>query len=185
MTTKAVKRKPRLNHRFRFQLLHKWLTENFHPCKAADIGGGKGVLAFLLNNSGWGTTVIDPFNQLLPRTFKDLKKNRITLPLDKRSQLKIITKPFEEEMAKDFDLLIGLYSRGSNLKIINASKKYRKSFVLLPCCVVDEPITVIPNINWFDSLVDYAKSKGFNVQTADLNFKGQNQIIYVKSENSV
>lgn len=181
MTQKTVRKKPRLSHRLRFQILHKWLIENFAPCNAADVGGGKGVLAYLLNESGWHVSVIDPIEQNLPRTFKDLEKKRIKMSESERNQLTKITSPFEEEMAKDFDLLIGLHAHGSNLKIINAAKKYNNSFVLLPCCVVDEPLAILPNINWFDSLTDYAKSKGFDVHTETLNFAGQNKLIYSKA----
>ncbi len=177
MSQRTVRKKPRLNHRFRFQLLHKWLTENFEPCKAADIGGGKGLLSYLLNQSGWDVTVIDPFDQPLPRTFKDLDKNRTTFAKNARRVVNRISSPFEEDMAKDFDILIGLHAHGANIKVLNACAKYSKSFVLLPCCVIDEPIQIKPGIDWLVSLVDYAKQKGFQVQLAELNFKGQNIII--------
>ena len=137
------------------------------------------MLAFLLSQSGWDTTVIDPFNQTLPRTFKDLDKKRTTLNEDGRKAVRRIDKPFEEEMAADYDVLVGLHAHGSNLKIINACKKYGKRFVLLPCCVVDEPIEIKPEVNWFDSLVNYAKQQGFEVKTAQLDFKGQNVLIYI------
>lgn len=168
----------RLSHRFRFQLLHKWLVEHYQPCKAADVGGGKGLLAYLLNCSGWEVTVIDPFNQILPRTFKDLHKNRTTLTLDKRKDIRRVDKPFEIEMAKDFDLLIGLHAHGSNLKIIGACQKYNKQFVLLPCCVIGEPVEIKPGINWLESLVEYAQNKGFKVKREKLNFAGQDTIIF-------
>ena len=64
-------RQPRMK-KFRFQLLHRWLTHNFAPCKAADIGGGKGLLAYLLSTNGWNATVIDPMAQGLPTKYKDL-----------------------------------------------------------------------------------------------------------------
>src|SRR5512147_931217 len=43
---------PRMK-KFRFQLLHQWLVHQLEPCKAADIGGGKGLLGYLLQTSGW------------------------------------------------------------------------------------------------------------------------------------
>jgi hypothetical protein len=185
VTQHTAYKKPRLSHRFRFSLLHQWITENFKPSRAADIGGGKGVLAYLLNQSGYESTVIDPFDQVLPRAFKDISKKRTVLKGDDRAQVKRITAPFEIEMAKDFDLLIGLHTHGSNMKIIDAAQKYGISFVLLPCCVIDEPITVMPNVNWFDSLVDYAKSKGHAVGIAELNFAGQNRIMFSKAPSLV
>ena len=168
----------RLSHRFRFQLLHNWLINHYQLCKAADVGGGKGLLAYLLNQSGWNVTIIDPVTQILPRTFKDLHKTRTTLTPDKRKDVKRIDKPFEIEMAKEFDLLVGLHAHGSNLKIIDACKEYNKEFVLLPCCVIGEPVETKPGINWLESLVDYAQNKGFEVGRTKLNFAGQDTIIF-------
>ncbi|MEK7154509.1 MAG: hypothetical protein AAB697_00100 [Patescibacteria group bacterium] len=168
----------RISHRFRFQLLHAWLVDHYQPCKAADVGGGKGLLAYLLNQSGWKTTVIDPVPQMLPRTFKDLYKTRTTLTLEQRKALPRIDKPFDNNMAGGFDLLVGLHAHGSNLKIIDSCSEYGKKFVLLPCCVIDEPINIMPGINWLDSLVKYARDKGFEVGKDKLNFAGQDTIIF-------
>ena len=170
----------RISHRFRFQLLHAWLISHYQPGKAADVGGGKGLLAYLLNRSGWEVSVIDPVPQILPRTFKDLQKIRTTLTADQRRSILRIDKPFENKMAKELDLLIGLHVHGSNLKIIDSCKEYGKRFVLLPCCVIDEPLEIRPGINWLDSLVDYARNKGFKVEKDKLNFAGQDTIIFSK-----
>ena len=77
-------------------------------------------------------------------------------------------------MARGFDLLIGLHAHGSNMKLIEAAAEYRKDFILLPCCVIDEPITPQPNINWLDSLEEYANDLGLGTERFELNFKGQN-----------
>ena len=81
-------------------------------------------------------------------------------------------------MASDYDMLIGLHAHGSNLKIIDSCCKYKKNFVLLPCCVIDEPIEIKPDINWLESLVKYAENKGFTVGRDTLGFKGQDVFIY-------
>ena len=168
----------RLSHRFRFQLLHAWLVNHYPPCKAADVGGGKGLLAYLLNRSGWEVSVIDPVPQILPRTFKDLHKVRTTLTSNQRGVILRRDKPFENEMAKEFDLLIGLHAHGSSLKIIDACREYGKKFVLSPCCVIDEPIEIKPGIDWLESLVDYARNKGFDMGKDKLNFAGQDTVIF-------
>ncbi|MDP1743282.1 MAG: class I SAM-dependent methyltransferase [Candidatus Amesbacteria bacterium] len=168
----------RKSHRYRFQLLHEWLVSHYAPQKAADVGGGKGLLAYLLIQSGWDVTVIDPAPQILPRTFKNLQKVRTTLNIDKRGQINRIDKPFEIDMAMDYQMLMGLHSHGSNLKIIDACAKYKKNFILLPCCVIDEPIEIKADINWLESLVIYAEEKGFKVGREMLGFKGQDTIIY-------
>lgn len=168
----------RKSHRYRFQLLHEWLVTHYPPMKAADVGGGKGLLAYLLNQSSWIVTVIDPVHQTLPRTFKNLKKERTTLSSIQRGQVERVSQPFAEEMAKDYEMLIGLHAHGSNLKIIDACKKYGKRFVLLPCCVIDEPIEIKQGIDWMESVVEYAGSKGFEVGRDKLGFKGQDIVIY-------
>lgn len=168
----------RKSHRLRFQLLHEWMVAHFPPQTAADVGGGKGLLAYLLNQSGWKVTVIDPVAQILPRTFKSLQKERTTLSLDKRSQINRIDKPFDIDMASDYDILIGLHAHSSNLKIIDACHKYKNNFVLLPCCVIDEPIEIKQGINWLESLIEYAQNRGFQVGCETLGFKGQDKVIY-------
>lgn len=162
----------RLPHQFRFQLLAQWLTKEYSPRKTADVGGGKGLLAYFLNQSGWDVTVIDPVNQPLPKKYKDIETDtRIFIP--KEAKVNRITAKYSEDMAKDFDLLIGLHAHGSNMKIINGAKKYGKDFVLFPCCVIDEPIEIKPNINWFESLIEYARNLGLKTKDVKLNFVRQ------------
>ena len=56
--------------------------------------------------------------------------------------------------------------------------KDNKDFLLLPCCVIDEPIVKVADVNWLESLIEYAKNLNFEVKTDTLNFKGQNKLIY-------
>ena len=95
-------------------------------------------------------------------------------------QIPRIDAVFEKEMTKDFDLLIGLHAHGSNMKIIESAKEYNKNFVIFPCCVIDEPIEVKPNIDWFESLREYAEKLGHKTHIVELNFRGQNKGIYTK-----
>jgi len=67
MKTKQVER--RKMKKFRTQLLHRFLLENYKPCNVADIGGGKGLLAYILINSGWRATVIDPLKQAATKIY--------------------------------------------------------------------------------------------------------------------
>jgi len=172
----------RLPHQFRFILLAKWLAETYSPRKAADVGGGKGFLAYLLNQQGWDITVIDPVDQPLPKKYKDLETDK-RLFIPKEAKVKRISLPFEESMTQDFDLLIGLHAHGSNMKIINSAAKYGKDFVLFPCCVIDEPIEIRPNVNWFSSLEDYTKDKGFQIKNVKLNFVRQSSGFYSQKPN--
>lgn len=173
-------KKPRLNKKFRFQLLQEWLTKRYKPTTVLDIAGGKGLLSYLLIKSGWQSMVVDPICEEVNLTkYKDINTDkRILLSKEEVKNIPRITSVFEENIAKDFELLIGLHAHGSNLQIIQAAKKYHKDFLLLPCCVIDEPLVKMPNVNWLESLIDYAKNMGFKVKKDTLNFKGQNILIY-------
>jgi len=173
-------RLPRLK-RFRFQLLHQWLIRNFAPCRAADIGGGKGLLSYLLIQSGWQATVIDPVTQSLPEKYKDIVTNT-RLKIEPSASVPNITAEFEIQHAQGFDLLIGMHAHGCNVKIIEASAQAGCGFVLFPCCVIDEPFVPPPGVHWLESLADYAVRQGHAVKPFRLNFKGQNIGIYTRKE---
>lgn len=165
--------------KFRFQLLAGWLAENHAPCKAADVGGGKGLLAWLLNQKGWDVTIIDPVEATKAPQYRDPDTGKqVQMSAADLASITKIKLPFGEAMAEGFDLLIGMHAHGSNMKIIDAATHYKKDFILLPCCVIDEPIEKKPGINWLDSLEAFAKSKGHNVKRVELNFKGQNIALY-------
>ena len=145
----------------------------------ADIGGGKGLLAYLLYLDGWDVTVIDPERTLPMKKFKDFQLDkRIRLTEEDWQKIKWVEKEFVIEMARDYDLLISLHGHGVNMKIIEAAAKYDKKFVLLPCCVIDEPIVKQPGINWYQSLIKFAVDSGLEVNVDQLDFKGKNKVIY-------
>ena len=172
----------RLNKKFRFQLFAQWIIENYEPCRVADIGGGKGLLSYFLNKAGFQSTVIDPFDQPLPVKYKDIVLNKRIL-MDPSEAVPRITTEYAKDMAKDFDLLISLHAHGCNMMIIEGAAEYDKKFILLPCCVIDEPIDVQKNVNWFESLDIYAKHLGHDTQRETLNFKGQAEMIFVNIES--
>jgi hypothetical protein len=159
--------------KFRFQLLYQWLVQNLEPCKVADIGGGKGLLSYLLIQSGWEAVVIDPFEQPLPGKYKDiLQGSRVKIPADVK--IPYIQAEFQPEMAQPFDLLVGMHAHGCNVKIIDAAADYGCGFVIFPCCVIDEPFYPPLGVHWLESLADYAVKSGQEVFPFRLNFKGQN-----------
>lgn len=165
-------------HQFRFQLIAKWLVESYSPRRALDVGGGKGLLTYLLNRSGWEVKVVDPVNQKLNWKFKDLVSGkRVKI---ENETIPRITQGFTKALAEGTDLLIGLHAHGSNMAIIEAAAEMKKDFVLFPCCVVDEPIEKRANVNWLDSLEEYAKSVGHDVKRIKLNFVGQDIGLYTK-----
>lgn len=167
--------------KFRFQLLHGWMQANLAPCRVADIGGGKGLLAYLLNQSGWDATTIDPIHQELPPKYKDIGADR---------QVKIapgVTVPrlddvFAPYMAEQFDLLVAMHAHGCNVQLIDAAADFGRSFLVLPCCIINEPLRPPQGTHWLQCVADYARGKGFEVEPFRLNFKGQNIGLYASAK---
>lgn len=175
--------------KFRFQLLHRWLVEHFEPCRVADVAGGKGLLAYLLQRSGWEVVVVDPENQALPDKYKDIATGkRVRVPPMER--VPHMDRTFEHGIGRHFDLSVGMHAHGCNAKIIDAAAEFGCGFVLFPCCVIDEPFYPPLGVKWLESVVDYAVRKGHTVYPFRLNFKGQNISLCavgkcrVKSENA-
>jgi len=164
--------------RFRFQLLHQWICENVPPpCRVADIGGGKGLLAYLLNQSGYHATTIDPVRQTLPAKYKDLAASR-QIRIAETETVPRIDRPFGPEMAGDFDLLVALHAHGCNIALMDAAARWGKGFLVLPCCIINEPLRPPPGTHWLQCVAEYARQKSFAVQPFRLNFKGQNIGLY-------
>lgn len=167
--------------KFRFDLLAQWVAKNYLPCRVADVGGGKGLLTYLLRQQGFDAEVIDPVYQPLPQKHRPLADGR-RRGLSKES-VPHRSQKFEISVAANYDLLIGLHAHGSNLVIIEAARELNKSFILMPCCVIDEPQTPPQGVNWFSWLTIVAQSSGFDLGFFRLNFKGQNIGFYSKSSN--
>ena len=163
---------PRMK-KFRFQLLHHWMMDHLTPCRVADVGGGKGLLAYLLKQSGWEATVIDPMPQGLSAKYKDLMTGK-QVRLAQTEQVPRIDAAFEPKMAQDFDLLVAMHAHGCNLQLIDAAAHYHRRAILLPCCIIHEPLIPPPGMHWLQFVVDYANRQGFQVEPFRLNFKGQN-----------
>ncbi len=166
--------------KFRFQLLHQWILGQIEPCRMADVGGGKGLLAYLLQNSGWHTTVIDPSEQGLPNKYKDLASNKQTR-IASHESVRRISQPFAPSMVHEFDLLVAMHAHGCNLQLIDAIAEHRRSAILLPCCIIHEPIIPALGVHWIQCVVDYALEKGLMVTPFRLNFKGQNIGLYIQT----
>lgn len=165
--------------KLRSQILCDWIVNNYKPCRVADVGGGKGLLTYLLNLHGFNSIVIDPIFQTLPIKYKDLYKKRHKI--DSSITVPRMSLEFEPEISQKFDLLVGLHAHGSNMKIISSAHQFSIDFVILPCCVIDEPIVKEHGINWRESLITYANELNLSPLTIKLNFVGKDIAIYSKN----
>ena len=87
-------------------------------------------------------------------------------------------------MAQEFDLLVAMHAHGCNIALIEAAAQYRRQVILLPCCVIGEPVIPPPGVHWLQCVVDYALGRGFAVEPFRLNFKGQNIGLYLRPHSS-
>ncbi|MEM7333664.1 MAG: hypothetical protein AAF490_16370 [Chloroflexota bacterium] len=159
--------------KFRFQLLHRWMVERFAPCKVADIGGGKGLLSWLLQQDGYQTTVIDPTYQTLPFKYKDIQQNK-QIKLKPSDKVRFIAKSYTKELGEHFDLLVGMHAHGCNVAIMETAVATGCGFILFPCCVIDEPVCPNNGYEWIEAVADYANYLNLETHPFKLNFKGQN-----------
>jgi hypothetical protein len=173
----AVGNELRMMKKFRFQLLHRWLVAQFAPCRVADIAGGKGLLAYLLQRSGWDAVVVDPVPQSLPAKFKDFATGR-SQKIRTQERVPHLDVPFTTPLGAHFDLLVGLHAHGANAAVIDAAARFNCGYVLLPCCIVDEPFYPVIGIDWLESVADYALRQGRSAIPFQLNFKGQHIGLY-------
>jgi hypothetical protein len=165
--------------RFRFQLLGDYIAENFDTIcpdggtRIADVGGGKGMLAYLLGQHGYECTVLDPQYQPLPDKYRDLRTGkRVRIPTSAEVPHRAV--PFETAHGRNYDLLVGLHAHGSNLAMLESAACHQTSVVLLPCCVIGEPEAPAAGQSWFVWLTGRATALGLKVTYFHLNFKGQN-----------
>jgi len=159
--------------RFRSQLLAAWIAERFPPCAVADVGGGKGLLSWLLIEAGFRAEVVDPVDQPLPATYRDLRSGRrVRLGPDAAVPRRRVA--FGPGLGRRYDLLVALHAHGSNLAVLDTAAAAGSSCVVLPCCVVDEPAAPGPGQNWFLWLVERARGLGLEPELFALNFAGQN-----------
>ena len=158
--------------KFRFQLLAGWIADSFPPCTVADVGGGKGLLAHLLNQAGFQAEVVDPVDQPLPPRYRDLASGR-RVRLGERERVPRRRARFGPALGRRYDLLVALHAHGSNLAVLDTVAEAGNSCVVLPCCVVDEPAAPGPGQNWFRWLAGHARGLGLEPEFFALNFRGQ------------
>ena len=159
--------------RFRSQLLAAWIAERFPPCAEADVGGAKGLLTWQLLEAGFRAEVVDPVDQPLPATYRDLRSGR-RVRLGPEAAVPRRRVVFGPALGRRYDLLVALHAHGSNLAVLDTAAAAGSSCVVLPCCVVDEPAAPGPGQNWFLWLVERARDLGLEPELFALNFAGQN-----------
>jgi hypothetical protein len=66
--------------------------------------------------------------------------------------------------------------------VLDTVAQARNSCVVLPCCVVEEPLAPAPGQNWFMWLADRARALGLEPEFFALNFAGQRVGFAIRGE---
>lgn len=115
-----------MGDRRRFDILARWLLDNFPPHRyprVADVAGGRGYLSLALSELGYRATVIDPRKTNLGRS--DIKRRRGNL-FDRQ------VRPYKAIYADHYDVVVGLHPDEATEELV-ASAIVRPA-VIVPCC---------------------------------------------------
>lgn len=128
----------------------------------ADIAGGKGYLNLALKEIGYNNVIS------FDKRSRHVHKNKINF------QYRL----FNIDMAKDFDLLVGLHPDEATDLIIKAGSIYKKSFFIVPCCIMPNTVQFWDKYKfpvWIEHLKKYSIKLGYNnIQEIQLKFDGRN-----------
>ncbi|GKY99478.1 hypothetical protein MPSEU_000902000 [Mayamaea pseudoterrestris] len=202
----------------RSKLFVKWLLQMFPNEIAddrpiLDIAGGKGeVAARLCVCHSKKVIMVDPRPSDPLACFLSSVLNKIPLKWQQRLQQKepeFLEKLFDKQfsqMVAYFDeamlqqhpelhhaveassLIVGLHADGATEAIVNVALKYKKTFVVVPCCVfpnifpqrmVHQNGELIP-VRTVEAFCQYLLDKDVRFQCTQLPFEGRNTVIYWK-----
>ncbi|VAW36826.1 hypothetical protein MNBD_CHLOROFLEXI01-3618, partial [hydrothermal vent metagenome] len=68
-------------------------------------------------------------------------------------------------------------------QLIDVAETSQKKIILLPCCIIQEPLLPAPGQHWIACVVEYALAKNLSVEPFRLNFRGQNIGLYISKQS--
>ncbi len=94
-----------------------------------------------------------------------------------------IAEAFRPELARRFDLLVALHAHGCTIEVLKAAARFRRQAIVMPCCIIDEPLLPPPGVHWLQCVAEEAVGLGLQVTVFRLNFKGQSIGLYVRPDD--
>lgn len=85
---------------------------------------------------------------------------------------------------RDCSLIVGMHPDEATEAIVDAALGLRKSFAIVPCCVMSRafPNRTSPDgkrVETYEAFVEYLVAKHQHIHTAFLPFAGRNQVLYL------
>ena len=169
------------NSEFSDFLVEKFGLENIKKGFVLDIAGGKGLISYFLTTKyGIKCKIVDPRGATLPKPKrKELKKNNIVIE-EERKMFKLDTC---DELIKGCSLIIGMHPDEATVDIVDVALNKKINFAVVPCCVFhnkfpDRKLKSGKEVVEYQDLIQFILEKDDKLQTAFLNIKGRNKVIY-------
>ena len=169
------------NSEFSDFLVEKFGLENIKKGFVLDIAGGKGLISYFLTTKyGIKCKIVDPRGATLPKPKrKELKKNNIVIE-EERKMFKLETC---DELIKGCSLIIGMHPDEATVDIVDVALNKKINFAVVPCCVFhnkfpERKLKSGKEVVEYQDLIQFILEKDDKLQTAFLNIKGRNKVIY-------
>jgi len=124
----------------------------------ADVAGGQGMLARLLNKRGYEAEVIDPRGWTL---------------------VGVANRPeaYRADMADYYDLIVGLHPDEALHEVIDSAKV--RPVVVVPCCNFWDRERKLGKDELLEAITTHCQAQGMHIQRVELPFKGPKNIALV------
>jgi hypothetical protein len=156
----------------RFDLFAKFIANLVPPAdrllmRVADVAAGKGALTWALRQHGFLNIV--PFEPA-PR-----RGGHVT-------RLGMQVRNFTSELAKGFDLIVGMHPDGATDHILDGAARYGALAVISPCCVRPSAWTYwgnkLSHKQWHEHLMAQSSKRGLELQAGRLKMTGANAVMW-------
>ena len=161
------------DHR-RFHIFAEFIHYSFPDASTvADVGGGRGILSFLLNEFVKHSTIIDP----RPATFPRWIHRRLRKKARRTGTVSIIERVHQNVESVDlsrFDLTVALHPDEATEPTLRYAIKHNINLAIVPCCVfpLDGYKRSVPE--WMNYLLSIAP----DVKKHQLPFSGANTVLW-------
>lgn len=156
----------------RFDLFARFVATLVPPAerirlRVADVAAGRGMLSWALRQHGFLNIV--PFEPA-PRRGGQVRR------------LGIQVRDFTPDLAKGFDLIVGMHPDAATDCILDGGAKHGALVAVCPCCVRPNAWTYWGNKQshrqWHEHLMTQSERRGLKLQTGQLKMNGANTIMW-------
>lgn len=153
----------------RFDLFARFIAARVpdRSVRIADVAAGKGALSFALREHGFRHIV--PFEPA-PRRGGQVQR------------LGMQVRDFTPELARGFDLLVGMHPDGATDCILEGAAREGIGAIISPCCVRPNAWTYwgskVSHVQWHEHLLSRSATRGLRLHETRLPMTGASTVFY-------